>query len=96
MGASNYDSEVLRQEMENRLNSQAAGLKRLLEINDARMPENRVPTLTSCVSDDGGFIVVNGSAHRMKEHFEKFFTQRPEFRQVVQEVLDNMFRIDMR
>lgn len=91
-----YDGELLRADMECRLNAQAEGLKRLLEKNESRRPEARVTTLTSCCSDDGGFIIVNGSAHRMRENFVKFFSQRPEFRQVVQDVLDRMYLVDRR
>lgn len=90
------DSEILRNDMEASLARAGKELKHLLEINSLRRPEARVPTLTSCHSAEGGLLVVNGSAHEMKGHFTALFTERPEFRAVVQEVLDSMFKIDCR
>lgn len=90
------DSEILRNDMEVRLAGAGKELKHLLNINKLRRPEARVSTLMSCETEDGGLLVVNGSAHTMKEHFTALFTERPEFRAVVQEVLDSMFKIDCR
>lgn len=50
-------------------------------------------TLASSFSDDGGFLVVCGSAHRMAENFKAFFRERPEFRAVVQDVLRDMYKV---
>lgn len=91
-----FDNEVLKLEMEKSLAGVTGELRHLLEVDSKRPKEAQVPTLTSCCTDDGGFLVVNGSAHRMKENFESFFKARPEFRSVVQDVLDRMYLIEDR
>lgn len=90
------EKEHLRSTMERSLNNSVKELVSLLQINELRSPDTKVHTLTWAKDEYGCFLAVNGSAHQMHEHFEKFFRERPEFRRVVQEVLYNMYRIDNR
>lgn len=86
------EKKILKEDMEQRLLAVTDSLMDLLAVNAGREPDARVTTLTSCVGSDGAFIAVNGSAHIMKEHFVCFFNARPEFRQVVQDALDSMYK----
>lgn len=91
-----YDKECLRSTMERKLNDSVGELVYLLQVNELRSPDTKVHTLTWANDKNGCFLAVNGSAHQMHEHFEEFFRERPEFRRVVQDVLDNMYKIDNR
>lgn len=91
-----YDRECLRSKLEGNLNNAVKKLVTLLQVNELRSPDTKVHTLTWAKDENGCFLAVNGSAHRMREHFEEFFRERPEFRRVVQDVLDNMYKIDNR
>lgn len=57
-------------------------------------PEVRNNSFTLSKGNDGlEMVVVNGSAHKMREAFIGLFKARPELRQVVQGVLNDMYRI---
>lgn len=88
-----YDRECLRSTLEGNLNNAVKELVSLLQINELRSPDTKVHTLTWAKDENGCFLAVNGSAHQMRVHFEEFFRERPEFRRVVQDVLDNMYKI---
>ncbi|MGN1210458.1 MAG: hypothetical protein ACI4TM_02145 [Candidatus Cryptobacteroides sp.] len=90
------ERDFLRSTLERNLNDKVEDLVHLLEINETRAAEIKVPTLTFASEGNGCVFVVNGSAHQMREHFKSFFQQRPEFRQVVQGVLDDIYMIDNR
>lgn len=86
--------DLFRQTAEKNIATLAGSLIREMEINEAQTkPERKVHTSTLIVGDEGGFIALDGSAHRMEECFIELFKRRPEFRSVVQSVLDKMFYI---
>lgn len=86
--------ELFRQTAEKNMETLAASLLQEMRCNEAQQkPGRKVHTSILIVKDDGGFIALNGSAHRMEECFTELFTRRPELRGVVQSVLDKMFRI---
>lgn len=88
-------NELMIETESRQIKEAAKTLEDLLAINDARRKDQRVPSLTHVVSaDDSRFIAVNGSAHLMAGLFAEFFRKRPEFRGVVQDVLDSMYKID--
>lgn len=87
------EKRCLKDHLEKNLRNAAEDIGHLVRLNNSREPELRVDTLTSSFSDDGGFLVVCGSAHRMTENFKAFFRERPEFRAVVQEVLRDMYKV---
>lgn len=87
------EKRCLKDHLEKNLRNAADDIGRLVRLNNSRKPELRVDTLTSSFSDDGGFLVVCGSAHLMAENFKKFFKERPEFRVVVQDVLRDMYKV---
>ena len=87
------EKRCLKDHLEKNLRNAAEDIGHLVRQNNSREPELRVDTLTSSFSDDGGFLVVCGSAHRMAENFKAFFRERPEFRAVVQEVLRDMYKV---
>ncbi len=93
MGAINVD-ELFRRTAEQNIETLASTLVREMTVNEAQTrPERKVHTAILIVKDDGGFIALNGSAHRMEECFTELFRRRPELRWTVQSVLDRMFRI---
>lgn len=86
--------ELFRQTAEKNIATLAGSLIREMEMNEAQTrPERKVHTSTLVVGDDGGFIALDGSAHRMEKCFTELFKRRPELRSVVQSVLDKMFYI---
>lgn len=93
MGPINVD-ELFRQTAKKNITTLAGSLIREMEMNEAQTrPERKVHTSTLVVGDDGGFIALDGSAHRMEKCFTELFKRRPELRSVVQSVLDKMFYI---
>jgi hypothetical protein len=64
---------------------------------NASLPERqRAASLTHLVDGEGGgFITLDGSAHRLGGLFERLFSERPELRGVVQDVLDRMYKVDL-
>lgn len=85
--------EIVRQAAEKRIGDMAEALRQELAENDAKRPERRVHTATLVVTDDGRFLAMNGSAHQMGDCFRQLFEHRPELRGVVQQVLEEMYRI---
>lgn len=94
--ANEFADEMFRQTAQKNISSLAASLKKELAINDAQKnPERRVHTSILVVTDDERFIALDGSAHRMGECFIELFKRRPELRSVVQDALDQMYKVDM-
>lgn len=89
-----FADEMVRQTAEKNISSLAASLKRELAINEAqRNPDRRVRTSILVTADDGGFIALDGSAHRLEGCFRELFRRRPELRFTVQSVLDGMYHM---
>ena len=95
MGPINVD-ELFRQTAEKNITTLAGSLIREMEINEAQTrPERKVCSSTLAVGGNGGFVAVGGSAHRMGGLFRELFRKRPELRSVVQEALNEMYKVDM-
>lgn len=73
-------------------------LAREVRMNENRKPAEKICYTATVVGDDkkGCYIVIEGSAHQMADSFTELFKRRPELRQVVQGVLDKMYRIESR
>lgn len=93
-----YDQdELVRSSCRRELAEAVGALDLTLKANEARPPKQRVASLTTVVSEDGGglFIALNGSAHRMGGLFRELFRRRPELRSVAQDALDGMYKVDI-
>lgn len=89
-------NEYMKEVHEREIDEAAKRLAYLLRLNEERTPETKVPVSTHVGTCDGGFVAVCGSAHRMEDAFVELFKNRPEFRQVVQNALDRMYKVDMK
>ena len=70
--------ELFRQTAEKNITTLAGSLIRDMEINEAQTrPERKVHTSTLVVGDDGGFIALDGSAHRAETGTEERGSVRP-------------------
>jgi hypothetical protein len=85
--------DYVRQMAEEQLSAVAKEFRRLTKINEMRPPETRIACSTYIEEKDGRFIAVLGPAHDTRELFKEFFRRRPEFRSVIQGVLDEMYRV---
>ena len=90
-------NEVARKAAEAAIQSLTKALRQELAVNDAQTnPERRVNTALLVVTDEDRFLALDGTAHQMRSCFVQLFQRRPELRSVVQEVLNEMFRIEDR
>lgn len=95
-GETHNRNEYMKEVHERELDEAAQRLAYLLQLNEERSPETKVHVSTYIGVGDGGFVAVCGSAHRMEDAFVNLFKGRPEFRQVVQNALDRMYKVDMK
>ena len=71
-------------------------LRQVLAVNDAQKPSRRVHTALIVVTDEDRFLALDGSAHQMKDCFRQLLERRPELRSVMQEVLNEKYRVEDR
>lgn len=87
-------NELVIETAKRQLTEAVSRLQGLCRLDSQRPAEQRIASLTHVEADGGRFVAVHGSAHMMSGLFTEFFRARPEFRSVVQDVLDGMYKID--
>lgn len=75
-----------------KIEHKAIELANLIDLNNDMPLQARMTDTTTAVVDGENFIMLNGSAHEIKNLWWKLFEQRPEMRQVVMEVLKNKYK----
>lgn len=77
---------------ENIIDATAKELAYYVRMNQNKPEELKIVHTATAVHEDDRFIVVNGSAHRMKDLFIEFFKQRPEMVGVAREAINESYR----
>ncbi len=86
-------NDLVKETARKQLAEASERLQGLCRLDANRPVDQRVADLTHVEADGGRFIAVFGSAHMMGDLFREFIRKRPEFRGVIQEALDDMYRI---
>lgn len=86
-------NDLVKETARQQLTEASERLKNLCRLDANRPADQRVADLTHVYAEGGRFIAVFGSAHMMGDLFKAFLRERPEFRIVLQDALDDIYRV---